>query len=300
MFEASHRFCAGKRLFVAGCGYVGSAVARQGMALGMEVHALTRNPVMAAGLRDAGIKVMVADLATADWHGQLPGEMDFVLNSVSSGGGGLEGYRHSYSEGMASLLQWARAAKIGTCVYTSSTSVYPQGGGVVVDETAPLESVADERALVLCAAEQQLRASTAVGRAYILRLAGIYGPGRHHLLDQIRTGGVLPGGWDHRLNLIHRDDAAAAVWAAWGAPDAMASGTYNVADDGPVTKAALIEWLAGQLGVPAPTFDARQPTRRGRDVPDRVIANAKIKRELGWRPRYPDYRAGYAAILAAL
>lgn len=300
MSESSHRFFAGKRLFVAGCGYVGREVARRGIKLGLSVTALTHNPAKAADLQAEGIYTIVADLADESWHDQLPGEVDFVLNSVSSGGGGAAGYRRSYFEGMTSILKWAAQARVGTCVYTSSTSVYPQGDGITVDEAASLGEPTDERTQWLIKTENILRESTAVGRSFILRLAGIYGPGRHHVLDQIRTGGPLPGSGEHRLNLIHRDDAAAAVWAAFGAEPELASAVYNVADDCPVPKAELATWLASQLGQDTPQFDPTLPSRRRRVVPDRVILNAKLKQELGWQPRYPDYRAGYAEILATL
>ncbi|MFZ9683574.1 MAG: epimerase, partial [Cephaloticoccus sp.] len=100
--------------------------------------------------------------------------------------------------------------------------------------------------------------------------------------------------------LIHRDDAAGAIWAALAAPAEMPGGTYNVADDGPVAKQDMAAWLAAQLGLSAPEFDPALPSRRRRAVPDRVIVNARLKRELGWRPRFGDYRAGYADILGAL
>lgn len=300
MSDSSHRFFAGKQLFVAGCGYVGSEVARQGIRIGMRVTALTRNPTKAAALRAEGIVTIVADLADESWHAHLPEKMDFVLNSVSSGGGGVEGYRRSYYEGMISLLNWAEKTRAGICVYTSSTSVYPQGAGVTVDETAPLGEPGDERTQWLIATENLLRDRMPLDRAFILRLAGIYGPGRHHVLDQVRAGEVLPGNGDHRLNLIHRDDAAAAVWAAFGAPSDVLGTVYNVSDDRPVPKVELAAWLATQLGQPTPRFDPTLPSRRSRIVPDRVILNAKIKQALGWRPRYPDFCAGYAGILADL
>src|SRR4051794_36558855 len=116
-----------KRLIIFGCGYVGSAVARRAVQAGWKVRALTRNPEKAAALRNQGIDVVVADLASQAWHATFAAGADFVLNAVSSGGAGLEGYRHSYVEGMRSLLSWIRAgAPVGTLVYTSSTSVYPQ------------------------------------------------------------------------------------------------------------------------------------------------------------------------------
>ncbi len=300
MSDLTHRFFAGKRLLVAGCGYVGGAVARTAVERGMKVIALTRNPHKAKALSADGIFAVVADLADEGWHARVPGTVDYVVNAVSSGGGGVEGYRQSYVEGMRSLLRWAAGSEVKTMVYTSSTSVYPQDGGVEVDESAEVGGVGDERTALLVEAESLLRKSSPATRAYVLRLAGIYGPGRHHVLDQVRVGGALPGVGTHRLNLIHRDDAAGAIWAALGAPKGVPGGTYNVADDGPVAKETLAAWLAKQLGLPTPKFDPALPSRRRRSVPDRVIVNARLKRDLGWQPRYPDYRAGYADILGAL
>ena len=127
---------AGRRLVIFGCGYIGSAVAQAALAAGARVEALTRNPDKAAALRAAGLaQVVVADLASTTWHAQIAGGPDFVVNCVSSGG--PDQYWQSYVVGMQSIVSWAaKVGQIGTMVYTSSTSVYPQGEGAVVDETA--------------------------------------------------------------------------------------------------------------------------------------------------------------------
>jgi nucleoside-diphosphate-sugar epimerase len=292
---------AGKRLVIFGCGYVGSALARAAVAAGASVEALTRNPEKAAVLRAAGLaRVVVADLATDAWHGQIAGSADFVVNCVSSGG--ADAYRQSYVGGMQSVLVWAAkgAAPVGTLVYTSSTSVYPQGGGAVVDETAPAEGATPNGAIIRESETLLQHApASAVRRHFILRLAGIYGPGRHHLLDQLRAGAAqLGGSGAHRLNLAHRDDIVAAILACLGAPAAVGSDLFNVADSVPALRAEVVGWLAGRLGRPVPGFDGSATTRRGGSpMPDRIISNARIQRVLGWRPQYPDYRAGYEAIL---
>src|SRR5207237_10716933 len=126
----------GRRLVGFGCGYVGGEVARQARARGMRVNALTRNTAKALALREAGIEAVVADLASPAWHGEIAGGADFVLDCVSSGGGGSEGYRRSYLEGMESVVTWARTrGAAGTLLYTSSTSVYPHNGCEVVEDT---------------------------------------------------------------------------------------------------------------------------------------------------------------------
>lgn len=310
MSTDAHGNLSGEHLVVFGCGYVGSELARQAVAQGMGVTALTRNPETAAGLSAAGVEAVVAELASDEWHARIPGGASFVLNCVSSGDGGVDGYRRSYVEGMHSILAWARGGPVGTLVYTGSTSVYPQGGGAVVDETAPTEG-ASETARVLLEAEALLNAGEAVGaaaaltagcrRRFVLRLAGIYGPGRHHLLDQLRGGaGEIPGRGDQRLNLIHRDDAVAAIWAVFTAPPAVTGEIFNVADDRPGTRDEIVTWLAAKIGVPAPRCTGESGSGRRAVSPDRIISNEKLKARLGWRPVFPSFREGYAHILRAL
>jgi nucleoside-diphosphate-sugar epimerase len=288
---------------------VGSAVARDAIARGLRVSALTRNAAKAVLLREAGVETVVADLAGDDWHDQVPATPDLALNCVSSGGGGDAGYRRSYAAGMESIVAWAkRRGPVGTLVYTSSTSVYPQGGGAVVDESAANDANT-ERGLILLEAEARLRAAgeTALSstgaaepacweRWFILRLAGIYGPTRQHLVEQVRKG-EMSGIGSHHLNLIHRDDIVTAVWACFTAPAAVRNEICNVADDGAATKAEMAAWLAARLGLPPPRFTGEPAEGRRAVTPDRVIANAKLKKVLGWQPQFPTFREGLGAVL---
>jgi nucleoside-diphosphate-sugar epimerase len=288
----------GRHLVVFGCGYVGTAVAQWAMANGLRVTALTRNAASAVLLREIGIRTVVADLAGNAWHDAIADAADYVVNCVSSGGGGIEGYRHSYRQGMDSILAWARRSQgVGTFLYTSSTSVYPQGGGVTVDETMPT-SASSDRAQVLGETEAAVAAEPRPWeRFFILRLAGIYGPGRHALLEQVRSGEILGSG-EHHLNLIHRDDIVTAVAACLTAQKSIANEIFNVADDGRATKAEIVRWLAERFGVSSPVFTGVPAGGRRQVTPDRVIANAKLKSVLGWRPRHSTFREGYASLLS--
>lgn len=291
---------ANKRLVIFGCGYVGTAVALSGVARGLRVTALTRNAAQAILLREQHIETVVADLATHAWHEQIAGGADFVLNCVSSGGAGLEGYRHSYLDGMRSIVAWMqRAGAPGTFVYTSSTSVYPQGDGATVDESAPAATPdATGRGQLLVAAENELRATNGtIGRWFVLRLAGIYGPGRHHFIEQVRLG-ESPGTGEAHLNLIHRDDIVAAIWACFTAAPTVKNEVFNVVDDAPARKKEITDWLAAQLGVNPPRFTGEPVSARRGLTPDRVISNAKLKRVLGWAPRYSTFREGCASLLS--
>jgi len=293
----------GKRLVIFGCGYVGTALADAALAAGAQVEALTRNPDKAAALRARGLKhVVVAELSSPGWHGQIEGGADFVVNCVSSGGG-PDGYERSYVAGMKSILAWAGQGQmpVGTLAYTSSTSVYPQGDGAVVDETLPAPG-ATPNGRIIRESETLLEdaPAQACGRWLIFRLAGIYGPGRHHLLNQLREGAAVLGGQGtHHLNLVQRDDIVAALLAGLTAPASVRNEIFNVSDNAPALREDVVRWLAGRLGRPAPVFDGVAGARRGGEpMPDRIISSAKIQRLLGWQPRFADYRAGYEKLLS--
>jgi nucleoside-diphosphate-sugar epimerase len=260
------------------------------------VTALTRNATKARDLASWGVEAVVADLASSDWHAQIAPDAEFVLDCVSSGGGGVEGYRRSYVEGLRSILTWVDSSGPGVLVYTSSTSVYPQDGGARVLESASTEG-ASGSAQVLLEAEA-LVARWPGPRSCVLRLAGIYGPGRHYLLDALRAGeSTVAGRGDFHLNLAHRDDIVEAIFAAFGTAEAR--GVFNISDDGAAPKAELVAWLAARLGKPVPVFTGEPAAGRRAVTPDRIILNDRARQVLGWRPRYPSFREGYAPLLEA-
>lgn len=284
-----------------GCGYVGTALAEVLATIGLRVGALTRNAERAAALRKSGLaEVVQADLDGTDWQRKLSGRYDAVVNCVSSAGGGIDGYRKSYVEGQKRIIEWAETQKLRSYIYTSSTSVYPQDGGVEVDEGADT-SEAGSAGQVLLESERLIESNADRFDSWaVLRLAGIYGPGRHFLLNQLKDGdGVIPGRGDYHINMIHCDDIVTAMLAALrsGSP----SGIYNICDDQPTTKEAVLLYLAQKLDLPLPRFDPDNVSprlkRRGGRMPDRLILNQKAKAELGWQPRYPTYREGYATLL---
>lgn len=289
---------------VFGCGYVGEALARVLVGEGVRVGALTRNPAQAERLRQAGVgEVALAELpGDGTWSGVLKAEYASVVNCLSPAGRGPEGYRQSYIGGQQAILEWARRKGVRRYVQTGSTSVYPQDGGPWVTESAPTEGASETGAVILESERMLREAEDAFESWVILRLAGIYGPGRHYLLDRLREGvAVLPGSGGHHLNLVHRDDIVTALLASLRA-GAEKTGVYNIADGHPERKDTVVSWLAAQLGSPPPRFDPEQSTdrlrRRGGRMPDRKIANAKARETLGWVPMYPSFRDGYRNILS--
>ena len=300
---------------VFGAGYVGGALARRAVAAGWSVTALTRNAETAAGLRAAGCAVVVADLAGDGWWSapELAGGAARVAVTVASGGGGPEAYRRSYVEGLRSVVGWARNRAAtrggggaggvggggeGSLIYTSSTTVYPQDGGVRVTEADPVGGEAETtRALI----EAERLAGEWPGAATVLRLAGIYGPGRMHLVEQVR-GGEVAGRAEAHLNLVYRDDILDAMEAVWEAGERRGAGgegaeVFNLADQGAATKGEVAAWLAERLGVAAPRFTGLPAGGRRAVTPDRSVDAGRAAAVLGWRARHRTFREGYAEML---
>jgi nucleoside-diphosphate-sugar epimerase len=290
-------------VMIFGCGYVGTALAAALLARGVRVGALTRNSRQVELLRSLGVsEVLESALDDRSWLNQIKGSYESAVNCVSSAGGGIEGYQRSYVEGQRVILEWAKLRTLDCLVYTSSTSVYPHDGGVLVTEDLDTDGTS-ATGRILVESEGLIQDHKTLFKRYcILRLAGIYGPQRHYVLDQLRAGtSVMPGRGDYHLNLIHRDDVVTAILCTLSTAQQVTSGIYNLSDGKPPLKQELTAYLAAKLGIAAPVFDPQLSTprqqRRGGSMPDRVIANEKFMQAFNWRPRFCHYREGYRAIL---
>lgn len=286
------------KIAVLGCGYVGAEFARQARAAGHDVLGIVRSEASRDKLRAEGLAAEAFDLQTGDWS-VLPARFDAVVYAASTGGGGPEAYALAYDIGVKRALAWARAVGAGSFVFTSSTGVYRQDDGGIVDEASPVGGAPTADAIL--GGERAVLAS-GCGKARVLRFGGLYGPGRHHLVDQLRRGdNVIGGRVDHFINYLHRDDAASAILAALvGGPSGAR--VYNVGDGKPVTKEALARWIARRLGVAEPVFDPSAPAgprmaKGGRTQPNRIVATGLIQAELGWRPRHADIFAGLGDLM---
>lgn len=292
------------RVLVVGCGYVGSPLAIELARLGHVVFGLRRSAATNDELQRAGITPLQTDITQPASLQKLPRDFDWVVNCVASGGGGVDEYRQLYLQGMRNLIAWLVSAKAGGAprfVYTSSTGVYGQNDGSLVDETSPTQP-ASETAQVLVETEKALLAA---GReknfpAMVLRAAGIYGPERGYLLKQFLRGEArIEGAGARTLNMIHRDDLVRAIIEAL--ERGRAGEIYNVVDDEPVSQLEFFQWLAAKLGKPLPPTvpeDAAAPRKRG--LTNKRIANRKLRTELDFNFTYPDFRAGYSAEIQRL
>jgi len=272
---------------------------------GHEVFGLKRQP---AGLPD-GVTPVQADLA--DVHslevavGRIGGALDIVVYAAAADRGDDGSYRRAYVDGLCNVVTalHARAAKPAAVLFTSSTAVYPHQDGSWVDESTPT-SPDDFRGLRMLEAEAVL--ATSGLPAASLRLGGIYGPGRTRLVESVRSGrAVIRSGPPRYGNRIHRDDAAGALahLAAMALAGRVLQPLYLGVDDEPSDEAVVLRWIASQLGVAEPPVRDGEPAAgpRGGDRPtsNKRCSNALL-RASGYRFRYPSFREGYAAAIAAI
>lgn len=196
---------------------------------------------------------------------------------------------------------FARAPKLRAVVYLSTVGVYGDRHGDWVDEnSAPLPT--SERSRKRLAAEQvwqDFGEHRGVPVA-ILRLAGIYGPGRNALTQIARGDARRIAKPDQVFNRIHVDDIAQAIDAALAR---KASGIFNVADDEPSPPGDPLAFAAQLLGAPPPpeisyedAAPKMSPLAKSFWQECRRVENDKLKRELGVTLRHPTYREGLRAL----
>lgn len=257
------------RMFIFGLGYSAQRIAPALESRGWEVISTGREGTLSFD-DEGSVRMALADSS-------------HVLSSVPPGGEGLDPVLERYGDALGG--KW-----LG---YLSSTGVYGDTGGAWVDESAPTGQ-GRRTARAECDGEWLARG------ARVFRLPGIYGPGRS-ALERVREGKA------HRIAIadqvfsrVHVDDIASGVLAALDAPH----GAYNLADDLPCSQNAVIEEACRLLALaPPPLLSLEQanlsPMASAFYAENRRVANGKSKRVLGWKPRYPTYREGLRALLAA-
>jgi nucleoside-diphosphate-sugar epimerase len=291
---------AAMRVLIIGPGYIGLPLGAELVRRGHEVFGLRRSGDATGELKAAGIQPLTGDITQPATLAALPASFDWVVNCVSSTHGGVADYRRVYLDGARNLVDWLTLTPPKKFVYTSSTGVYGQNDGSVVDETSPTDPPT-ETSRVLVETEQLFLAAARERNfpAVVLRVAGIYGPGRGWWLKQFLAGEArLEGEGRRMMNMIHRDDVIGCVMAALerGRPGEI----YNAVDDEPVTQRDFLTWLAAQLNRPLPpTVPEDAEVTRKRGVTHKRISNQKLRRELEYVFKFPTFREGYAAELAA-
>lgn len=278
-----------RRVLIAGCGYLGGALAGRLIAEGHEVFGLCRgdSPL------PAGVERVTADLSEPASLAALPGELDVVVYAASPDERSDAAYEEIYLTGVRHLQELLdrRSPALERFLFVSSTTVYAQQDGSWVDEESATEpSHFSGRRLL--EAERLVRAGPGCGG--VLRLAGIYGPGRTGLLERVRRGAAryMPGP-SHYTNRIHRDDAAGILHHLLGG--APAPPCLLGVDSAPAPEREVQEWLAHRLGAPPPRPAPPDPGGR-KALGNRRCSNTRLLAR-GYRLQFPSWREGYAAHL---
>ena len=275
---------------VIGCGYLGERVACEWLRSHDDVWALTRSTVNAERLARIGLRPVIGDVLDSDSLRKLP-RVETVLYAVGFDRTGSASKRSVYVDGLSNVLQQVRAS-CERFLYVSSTSVYGQDSGELVDESSPTTPT-EENGRICCDAEvvvRQLKED-----AIILRLAGIYGPGRLLArVEQLRRGERLTGNPEAWLNLIHVDDAARTVLAA--ETRGVLGATYLVCDDRPLHRREYYAALAEKVGAPLPQFEELAADAPERQRLNKRCVNRRLREDLRVELQFPTVIDGLRAI----
>jgi len=282
---------------ILGCGYVGTQLARALLEAGHEVVGVRRSEPALDTLESPRATSIEADVTEPRSFKALP-ETDAIVFAASTGGRGAEAARSILLEGVRHAFDAVahRPEPPGQFLFTSSTGVYGDHDGDVVDETTPIDPTT-EKTQVFAEAERlvwELGTEFDID-ATVVRFAGLYGPGRYRM-DRYLEGPVTAG----VLNMLHRDDAAGVLQFGLEA-DTSPEELLLAVDDEPVEKWQFARWLADACGEPEPPLQtqadrledgALSPAARRRIRAQKRCSNDRLH-ELGYTFAYPTYRAGY-------
>ena len=281
---------------IIGCGDIGRRVAKRWLAAGAQVNALARSAESAARLGALGITPVAGDLDRPDTlHGLGTAGALLYYFAPPPGSGAADTRMRAF---LATRREANAPARI---VYISTSGVYGDHAGALVDETTPPAPQSD-RSRRRLDAEEQLRAWCDLHGVplVVLRVGGIYGPGRLPI-ERIRAATpVLREDLAPTTNRIHSEDLANVCVAAGrpGAPD----GVFNVADEHAGNMTEYFYAVADALGLPRPPAvgwdEAQNVLSKGMLSylnESRRLDTRRLGEVLGVRLRYPDLASGLAA-----
>jgi nucleoside-diphosphate-sugar epimerase len=273
----------GMRIAVLGAGYIGGAFARAAAGdTRNEVWAVRRSDTRDV---DGDVRWLRGDIAAAAIDG-LPAQLDAVVLTVAPSRG-TDAYDATYPPAASAAVALAERSGARALLYTSSTGVYGGRDGAWVTEESPRLGAGTSNAALIAAEDIVLAAR--VTAPTVLRVAGIYGPGRDPR-DRMRHAAMLAQRGAYWTNLAHRDDIVAAmlhVLALPGAPSVL-----NVCDGAPRQAADVARWLVSADGGNSDALVFGNDAQRSRN--DQRVSNGALV-ATGWLPRFPSYREGFTS-----
>jgi nucleoside-diphosphate-sugar epimerase len=261
------------KLAIIGCGYVGSAVARLWHAAGNEVTVTTTTTEKVGELQAIASKVVVLKEDDLSGLQQVVANQEIILLSVGSKQRTPEIYRQAYLGTAQNLVMAIKASSgVKQLIYTSSYGIINDTSGNVIDETVEINPQ-DEFGEILAQTEQVLLDSSIENfKTCILRLTGIYGPGREliRIFRQI-AGTTRPGTGESYTNWVHLEDIVGAIAFA---KDQQLQGTYHLNSDESMTSKEFFQRLFAAHNLPDVTWDSSQTSPRAYNM---KLSNQKIK-----------------------
>ena len=283
------------KILIAGCGYVGTALGAELVKAGHEAWGLRRDLDAARSLEKSGIRPIVANLLRAETLKNIPSVDTVVLCQAPSKKN--DEYKDTYLDATRTLLSGLPEKSLRRLLLVSSTSVYSTSDGSWVDETTePMsagheDAESRENAKILLDQERLVLASG--HPAIVLRLSGIYGPGRNRV-KSIQEGRIKPVLSEVYMNRIHLHDIVRALRLLL--EKGKTGEVYLGADDAPSTQSEFYTWVFEKLSLPIPqqTGPAERPHGS-----NKRCSNKKIK-DLGLQLRFPTYKEGYQPLIQEL
>jgi nucleoside-diphosphate-sugar epimerase len=277
------------KVLIVGYGDLGSEVARQLAHEGLNVTGVRRSSNVSADHSGSNaIQIIAADVTKPELLTALNDvQPDIVIYCVAASGQTDAEYKSAYVDGLRNVLATQKGnSQLKHVFFVSSTRVYGQDTQAVLDESVPALP-ADFGGHRLLEAEHLLQ--TLSCGTTVLRLSGIYGPGRLRMLNLAKS----PDNWPKQnvwSNRIHRDDAAAFM--VFLIQQVLAGNTiqhcFIVTDSSPVPQYEVLSWLATELRAGKPEQISASGGKR--------LSN-KSMLETGFKLQYPDYKAGYRTLL---
>lgn len=269
---------------IIGCGYVGSALASALIDAGHDVVATTTSTGRIAELQSLGARAELLDVTDVDGLTAVLADRQAVYLTIAPKGRGAE-YREVYLAAAQHLAVAVARTRVRRVIYTSSTRVYGQDDGSWVDESSPTQPRDKRGAILLDTENTLLGLGSANGdrvTVSVVRLAGIYGPGREPAARARALAGTRQPGGEAYVNLIHRDDIVSALVALL---DRRHHGVLNLSDDAPELRRTLYDRVVAQSGLSAIVWIDDSPSRRR----GKRVGNDRIKRLLDWKLAHPTH-----------
>lgn len=269
-------------VLIAGCGDVGNVLAVSLLQDGHVVYGLKRD----TSTLPAGVLPIQADLTKPWTLTNLPADIDSLVFLPTPASRDQAGYEAIFIQGWENLWAGLKRPPART-VMVSSTAVYGESnGGMVNEETSPEPTGFNGKVLL----KMEQLAASCTENLVVVRISGIYGPGRERLIRlAVSEGFEVQQSPAFYTNRIHRDDAAAALkhLLLLDKPQAL----YIASDDQPAPRYDVVKWLAEAQGETAPKGLTDEGAKCGKRV-----SNQRL-RDSGFKLSYPDYRVGYGAVL---